>query len=228
MPVKPGLDIRCKERVQVTRKPLMIRHHRRGQILGMYQRGRRNMMCNHHAVLVCQRLFQERNTGTVQSIVLNVIKLGNLINVLNLVSGVGHVGPQGGPDKTIALVDFVTVPQEGHVLEGFKILIQVLVCLVHGIVIVFMITRNHKCFHEIPSDKLHERVILGLTMIANVPRQDTDFVQPGRDLCQKGVHVFDVFQMEVGHVANLHLSDTVCGFISFDFKIVPGVTVFCD
>ena len=214
MPIKPGLDIRGKERIQVTCKPLMIRHHRRGQILGMYQRGRRNMMRNHHTVLVRQSLFQERNTGPVQSIVLNVIKHGNLIDILNLVSGVGHVAPQGGPYKTITLVDFVTVPQEGDVLEWFKILIHVRVCLVHGIVVVFVIPCNDKDFREVSTDKLHERVILGLTRIANVPRQDTHF--SWLNLFEQDIHidVFDVFQMEVGEVTNLHLySDTVCFYI---------------
>jgi len=175
MSIKPGFDIRRKERVQVTSKPLMIRHHRRGQILWMYQRGRRNMMRNHHAVLVCQGLFQERNTGTVQSIVFNVIKPRNLIDILNLVSGVGHVRPQRSSHKTITLIDFITIPQEGHVLKLVKILIHMRVCLIHRIVVVFVIPRNHKGFREVLTDKLHERVVMGLTRIANVTSQDTDF-----------------------------------------------------
>ena len=113
------------------------------------------------------------------------------------------MGPQGGSDKTIALVDFVTVPQEGDVLKGFKILIHVHVCLVHGIVIVFVIPRNHKHFREVSTHKLHERVILGLTRIANVPRQDTHF--SWLNLFEQDIDVFDVFQMEVGEIANLHL-----------------------
>ena len=129
----------------------------------------------------------------MQSIVLNVIKLGNLIDVLNLVSGVGHVGPQGSPDKTIALVDFVAVPQQGHVLELFKILIHMRVCLVHGIVVVFVIPRNHKHFHEVSTHTLHERVIVGLPGIANVPRQDTDFAW--LNLFEKDIDVFDALQV---------------------------------
>ena len=215
MPIKPGLDIRRKERVQVTCKPLMIRHHRRGQILGMYQRGRRNMMRNHHAVLVRQSLFQERNTGTVQSIVLNVIKLGNFVDILNLVSGVGHVGPERSPYKTIAQVDFVTVPQEGDVLKWFKILIHVHVCLVHGIVVVFVIPRNHKHFREVSTDKLHERVIVVLPGIANVPRQDTHF--SWLNLFEQDIDVFDVFQMEVGEVTNLHLYSDILSFYIIRF-----------
>ena len=120
------------------------------------------------------------------------------------------MGPQRSPYKTIALVDFVTVPQEGDVLELFKILIHVHVCLVHGIVVVFVIPCNDKDFREVSTDKLHERVILGLTRIANVPRQDTDFAR--LNLFEKDIDVFDVFQMEVGHVANVHCVEVMSFF----------------
>jgi hypothetical protein len=67
------------------------------------------------------------------------------------------------------------------------------VCLVHRIVVVFVIPRNDKGFREVLTDKLHERVVMELTRIANVTRQDTDIAR--LNLCQKGVDVFDVFQV---------------------------------
>jgi len=151
------------------------------------------MMRNHHAVLVRQGLFQERNTITMQSIILNVIKLRNLIDILNFVSGVGHITPERGPDKTISLIDFITLVQEGHVLKLFKILIHMRVCLVHRIVVVFVIPRNDKGLREVLTDKLHECVVMGLTRIANVSRQDTDITR--WDLTKKRVDVFDELQM---------------------------------
>ena len=65
MPVKPGLDVGCKECVQVTRKPLMIRPHRRRQILDIDQGARGHVMRDDNTVLVGQGLFQKRQTFTM-------------------------------------------------------------------------------------------------------------------------------------------------------------------
>ena len=65
MPVKPGMDVGRKECVQVTRKPLMIRPHRRRQILNINQGARGHVMRDDNTVLVGQGLFQKRQTFTM-------------------------------------------------------------------------------------------------------------------------------------------------------------------
>ena len=65
MPVKPGLDVRHKECVHLTSKPLMIWPNRRCQILGIDQGARRHVMRDDNTVLVDQGLFQKRDTFTM-------------------------------------------------------------------------------------------------------------------------------------------------------------------